>query len=84
MTLLAIQAAFTKIPSLSVLSRSTAHISGGMLVTVFGSPFVDTAESLRCRWRQIGPDGQFVFPPVEFQTPREGIIFQSSSAIICT
>ena len=84
MTLLAIQAAFTKIPSLSVLSRSTAHLSGGMLVTVFGSPFVDTGESLRCRWRQVGSDGQVIVPTVEYQTPPKGIIFLSSSAIVCT
>ena len=51
-TLVSMQIAFTTIPILTRLIPSTAHIVGGMQVTVIGLPFVDTgAANMRCRWK---------------------------------
>jgi len=76
----ALQAYFSEVPSIDSLERSTAHVQGGLLVTVYGSPFADTVEQLRCRFTVVDEYGA---PSLQvYQSP--AVVFLTNNAIICT
>lgn len=79
-TLIAVQATYSKIPSLDHLKRSTAHIQGGYLVTAYGSPFIDTAELMRCRFQEVDASG--TLPMHEHQSPTV-FFLPGLSAVVC-
>lgn len=80
-TMTSLQVMYTTIPMLDQLVPSTAHIVGGMLVTVVGQPFVDTGPGMiRCRWRMYeGTTKQFNGQILNSVSAS----FVNSSVIIC-
>ena len=73
-TLASIEIGYPRIPELDVPLPSVAHITGGMMVTVRGSPFVDTGPKIVCRWTP--DDGSASFLSVR-------TIFLDNGRILC-
>ena len=77
LTLVSVEQSFATLPSIEKLSRSTAEISGGLLLTIYGGPFVDTKSNIQCRWRYVNTAG------AQTSVLSSTSYFRSTSAVVC-
>lgn len=79
LTLVSVQQAFATVPSITKLSRSTAEVSGGLLLTIYGGPFVNTKSNIQCRWRFLNSANVLTSDSVVSSRS----YFRSTSTVIC-
>ncbi len=79
LTLVSVQQSFVTLPSITKLSRSSAEVSGGLLLTIYGGPFVNTKSNIQCRWRFLGSTGTLTSENVLSTNS----FFRSTSAVVC-
>ena len=80
-TMTSMQVMYTTIPQIEQLVPSTAHIVGGLQVTVIGQPFVDTGPTMiKCRWRLFLSGTTTFGSEILYST---AAYFKNSSTCVC-